>query len=351
MYVTIQQGRNWHMKIRTMALIAAASLATASGLAVACSDATITPAASPTVVEPPAPIAPPSASGPTARDKAGQPVRVTAAEFHRKNPMDWVGAQHNHGLDVFRAELRARKHRNVQQLCRELIELALRDSLHPAEHRQMNVEQRRSLVEQGLSTTPGCRNLRAGLTSGGPFSPMSTGSATVRFASVSSSDMGMAFQTEGVQSLLDRISYAISTAYDPNSLASQLDQIVASAASLEPSARDAVYGAASLALSSVEYWNANYPAFKAEVEAGYGCNSSACEEPYSVLGAASRRQFWSGAWSAAKTIGGYDATAAFAVIAKTWFAGPIGWEAAGDAALVGSAVGAVGYAIRQIQQT
>jgi hypothetical protein len=265
--------------------------------------------------------------------------------------MDWVGVMHNHGLDVFRAELRARKHRNIQQLCRELIDLALRDSLRHGEHRQMNLEQRRGLVEQGLSTTPGCRNLRAGLTSALPFSPMSTGSETVRLASFSSSGMGTALQAGDIQPLLDRISYAVATASDPNSLASQLDQIVVAAASLEPSARDAVYGAASLALSSVEYWNANYPSFEAEVEAGYGCDSRGCEEPYSVLGAASRRQFWSGAWAAAKTIGGYDITAGFSVIAKTWFAGPIGWEAAGDAALVGSAVGAVGYAIRQIQQT
>lgn len=343
------------MKIRTAALIAAASLATASGLAVACSDATIAPSASRSVVErstPPAPPAPPSAGAAATGKENAQRGRMTAAEFHRSNPMDWVGVRHNHGLDVFRAELRARKHRNVGQLCRELIDLALRDSLNQAGHREMSVEQRRTLIEQGLSTTPGCRSLQAGLGSPAAFAPMSMGSETVRLASFSSSVLGAATEVEDVQPFLDQISNAVSTAGDPNSLASQLDQIVSSTASLDASARDAVYGAASLALSSVEYWNANYPSFEAEVAAGYGCSdASMCEEPYSVLGAASRPQFWSGAWAAAKTIGGYDVTAGFAVIMRTWYAGPIGWEAAADAALIGSAVGAVGYAIRQIQAT
>jgi hypothetical protein len=339
------------MKISTTVLIAVASLVAATGLAVACSDAAITPAASPSFVERPVSPAPAHAGGAASSKGDEQPERVTAAEFHRRNPMDWVGVMHNRGLDVFRAELRSRKHRNLQQLCRDLIDLALRDSLSPAEHRRMSVDQRRALVEQGLSTTPGCRSVAAGQSSQLPFAPMSAGSGIVRFASYSESGMGAALQTADVQALLNRISYAVSVASDPNSLASQLDQIVSSAASLDASARDAVYGAASLALSSVEYWNANYPSFEAEVEAEYGCaGGRTCEEPYSVLGAANRRQFWSGAWRAARTIGGYDLTAGVAVIMKTWLAGPIGWEAAGDAALVGSAVGAVGYVIRQIQQ-
>jgi hypothetical protein len=339
------------MNTKALAFLVAASLGTAVGFAAACTETTAAPGDTTARSQQPTPanrVASPD--GESATTPAHRRLPVTAAEFHRNNRMDWVGAMHNHGLDVFRAELRAHKLRSMAQLCRDVVDLALRDSLQHTEHRQMSAQQRRAVIVDGLSETPGCHDLASRAS---PAMSTTPGTAIVRLATFAPTGMSsMSAQDASVESLLGEMSYAVANASDPNALASRLDQITSSAAALDPVSQSAVLGAASLALSSVEYWNANYASFQSEIADEYGCSREVlCEEPYSVLGSASRRQFWSGAWRAARSIGGYDLAAGSAVIMKTWLAGPIGWEAAGDAALIGSAIGAVGYAIQQIQQT
>jgi hypothetical protein len=337
------------MNIRTAALIAVGALGTAVGFAAACTDATEPPANTAPRSQAAAPITPsPGAVETGTRSRNDHAGTSTAAEFHRANRMDWVGVAHNRGIDAFRAELRAHKYRSLPNLCEGVLELTLRERLRAPDHQQASAGERRSILDGVLPGVPGCRSLR---TSSAPAaSPLAA--TPVRLASyLPASASAPLMQSVSVQSSLDRIAYAVSVASDVSSLAIRLDEISRAAAVLDRAGQDAVLGAASLALSSVEYWQANYDAFEAEVLAEYGCGSLNCEEPYSVLGSSARPQFAQGAWRAARTIGGYDISAGFATILKTWLAGPIGWEAAGDAAVVGSAVGAVHYILESIKPT
>lgn len=337
------------MNIRTAAWIAVAALGTAVGFAAACTDATEPPANTAPHSQATAPATPaPGAVETGTRSRDDGRGTSTAAAFHRANRMDWVGVAHNHGLDVFRANLRAHKYRSLSQLCEGVVELTLRENLRAPEHQQSSAGERRNILQGALPGMPGCSSVRTSFVPA--TSPL--GPSAVRFASYLPAGAGTSLlPAVSVQSSLDQITYAVSVARDVNSLALRLDEISRAAAVLDAAGQQAVLGAASLALSSVEYWQANYDAFEAEVIAEYGCGSLNCEEPYSVLGSSARRQFAPGAWRAAKTIGGYDISAGFATILKTWLAGPIGWEAAGDAAIVGSAVGAVHYILESIKAT
>jgi hypothetical protein len=343
------QRRNQLMNITRAAWIAVAALGTAVGFAAACTDATEPPANTAPHSQATAPATPaPGIAETGTRSRTDRPGTSAAAEFHRANRMDWVGVAHNRGLDVFRAELRAHKYRSLSQLCEGVLEMTLREGLRSPEHQQASAGERRSILQGVLPGMPGCNEARTS------FAPATTppGPSAVRFASyVPASASASLVPVVSVQSSLDQITYAVSVATDVNSLAIRLGEISSAARVLDAAGQQAVLGAASLALSSVEYWQANYSAFEAEVIAEYGCGSLNCEEPYSVLGSSARRQFAQGAWRAARTIGGYDISAGFATILKTWLAGPIGWEAAADAAVVGSAVGAVHYILESIKPT
>lgn len=336
------------MNIRRAAWIAVAALGTAVGFAAACTDATESPTNTAPHSQATAPATPaPGVAETGTRSRTDRAGTSTAAAFHRANRMDWVGVAHNRGLDVFRAELRAHKYRSLAQLCEGVLELTLRERLRAPEHQQVSAAERRSIIQGVLPGMPGCSSARTS------FAPATSplGPSAVRLASYAPASTSTSLvQAVSVQSSLDQITYAVSVASDVNSLASRLDEISRAAGALDPAGQQAVLGAASLALSSVEYWQANYDAFEAEVVAEYGCSLN-CEEPYSVLGSSARRQFAQGAWRAARTIGGYDISAGFATILKTWLAGPIGWEAAADAAVVGSAVGAVHYILESIKAT
>ena len=270
---------------------------------------------------------------------------ITAEEFHGRNRMDWVGIAHNRGLDQMRAELRAPGRMEVSSICARAIEHGIAEFVADGPNQAARSRHARDVAARGIARSPLCRTLsrtgHAAIPGTVRYLNASNGGATLgRFATLTS-----------VEEYLDNIVAAVDNSTNANDLAGSLASITADLSGLDTAGVDAVLGAASLALSSAEYWSANAPSFAAEVEAEFPCVIQHNCVVESIVALPTFDWSWSefkaGLWTATKVIGGADLVCGVQVIGETWLAGPIGWEAAGASAITCSVIAAVGLAIYQ----
>lgn len=320
----------------TMALLGMCGVA---GLAVACTDGNLSPGKATRVV-----------AGRSAFSRVPGRAPVTPAEFDQRNPMHWAGVAHNRGVDFVRSQLRA--HRlHVRDMCREVPVLLARDEARPVGHRTLPAAELVNYARRHLASEDIC-----------PFTTASTNvtSATaggmIRPASMIDSRIMLDDEAIG-DSLLDGISLVTGNAADASSLAPQLDSITSLADNLDSISRSVVYGTAAVAMSSMEYWEANLPSVTYEVDRDY-CDTEApdpnagpCMEiPYSLVApVALPAMVQSVDWGILGKIAKADIKVIVAGRIAGWLLKAISWEAVLVAADADSTVTACGILYDEIR--
>jgi hypothetical protein len=214
--------------------------------AVACSDRT---ADSARIVQPS------SSRSRGAISSAGEDVDGDAAKraFHANNRHDWVGIAHNQAIDQFRARLR----RGVisHDICNDLVAFMSEETRLPEQARRGSGsrEQRARIATRSLQATAFCAG-RLAASGGGS-----------RLFLAQSTDISAA-----TQALLDQIQAAAAWAPTSGDLAIALNPIIQSAAQLPNGEAEIVLSAASVAQSSMEYWEANLAATRRDYDLAYG---------------------------------------------------------------------------------
>lgn len=175
------------------------------------------------------------------------PVQVAVdvrAEFHRRNPQDWVGVTHNKALDAYFAYLR-RVGFKPGETCGTVVRFKIPDGSIPERARRQTREQLRTAVRQTLERQGHCRPGKAG-----------AGRAASFGASLGRRRLTSAVSAEA-ESLLVSIVVATDTASNTTTLSSALTAIMTDAEALDSVEEAAVDAAASVAQSSREYWEEN----------------------------------------------------------------------------------------------
>lgn len=266
--------------------------------------------------------------------------QVTAAEFHAGNRMDWVGQAHNAGIDSFRVELRMRERQPAGQICSRVHDFVTRQRV-VANH--LGSEGKAAAAERALRKLPRCADMM--VVRPAFFEP--TERPTSSFIRASAPSARFFDEQADVEALVAAITAAVDASSSANDLASTLSYILSDTIGLSQYGQDAVLGAASLALSSAEYWQTNAAPFAEETLEEYPCvieHNCAVESIVPVP-----RGWWSdwlaGLWSATKVVGAADAVAGGSRVITTWFLGPVAWTEAAAEALSVSIVTAVVYIV------
>lgn len=314
------------MRTRPTIIVSVVALGVAAGIVVACSDSAISPVDR-------------GRRPPSTDEQTNASRSRVAAEFHRRNRMDWVGEAHSLGIDHFRVALRAHRIK-PNQLCKVLPNLLAEDEARLPMHRSLARARAVDAARDGM-THGICAQRRIAAPTVSAFLPIASplGSA-LQAASVA---VAPAMLSPTIEELLDQIAIATSVANSSPDLAVALGQITEQAATLEPAAQDAVLGAASLALSSTQYWEVNYESFSYEVISEQPCiNAQTCEAAYSVARAPILVPT---PQERIRQIAQADLSAGSWVIVRYWILGPMAWEGAGLAAAAASVVKAVGVVL------
>jgi len=311
------------MRTRKVLVLGTVIVGLAGGIVVACSDA-------PSGVHVVAGKTSRQVTAPLAISK--QTVRsvplVTAAEFHRRNPMDWVGAAHNRGIDLIRAEIRG--HRLPWKgMCETVSQLYTRDAFLPANHK-ISKSEALTAARNGAAMTSFCKGKI----------PSSTTASPSGDAAISGSLAVAPNRTDvTVESLAGDIAAAIDGATSVDGYSSTASAIAAQSDTMSAEAQAAVYGEASVGVSSLEYWSGNINDVIAEVYNEYPCiQAQDCAASSLVRLPVVRYRDWHDVLTEA----GADGAAGLSAIAVSWYIGPIAWGAAGVSAGCASFFTAVG---------
>jgi hypothetical protein len=229
--------------------------------------------------------------------------------------MDWVGAAHNHGIDLIRAEIRA--HRLPWKgMCETVSQLYTRDAFLPENHR-ISKSDALTAARNGAALTSFCKGKVPSSTTTSP-----SGDAAI------SGSLAVAPKRLDVtvESLAGDIAAAIDGATSVDGYSSTASAIAAQSDTMSADAQAAVYGEASVGVSSLEYWSGNIDDVVAEVYNEYPCiQAQDCAASSLVRLPMVRRKTWGDVLDMA----GADAAAGLSSIAVSWWSGPIGWGAAG----------------------
>jgi hypothetical protein len=144
--------------------------------------------------------------------------------------------------------------------------------------------------------------------------------------------------TGAFERFLASIEEAVSSGRSPEQIGAAINEVVGSAAGIPEPDLQVVYGAAALALESVDYWH-NYFASGGGggSDGGPGCESG-CVEPMSLFGL-SRVAFVDWGFVATRDAGGCGAAAL-----GRWYAaagGPVGWKVLAGFCLLGGGIASV----------
>jgi hypothetical protein len=176
--------------------------------------------------------------------------------------MDWVGRAHNAAMDDLRAVLKKAKPRNV---CRAIETIAVGTVGGRREFSNLSVAVRRSVAQAAMQQV-GCRGKPGGtMRTAAPLrSEPPTGFPRMV---AQSSDYQISAEA---QALVDQVVAAADGATTAAEVAGELAAITAQAQSLSVDDQNVVQAAASVSLSSFEYWSANAIAMADEMRAAYG---------------------------------------------------------------------------------
>jgi hypothetical protein len=255
--------------------------------------------------------------------------------------MDWVGQAHSRGIDHFRSALRSRRIK-PNELCKALPALLAEDEARILGHRSLSRAQAVAAAREGLANGTCAPRRTASLW----FAPLPVASPVVPSAQAASVVLAPLMPSVTVDEALEQIASATATANSSTELAVALNQITGAATSLEPAGQDAVLGAASLALSSTEYWETNFESFSNEVLSEQPCiNAQTCEAAYSVARAP---MLVPSPQDKIRQIAAADLAAGSWIIWRVWTLGPMAWEGAGLTAAAASIAKAVGASLEGV---
>lgn len=189
--------------------------------------------------------------------------RVTPAEFHARNKMDWVGIEHNRLMDELRSDIRLRRPRD---LCKAVQRIGIDVAFDPKTEVGLSAPDARKLRRAAFEAV-GCKGQRFGVQhTAARATDLPPGPFTAA-AAIGEGDFEM---SPDAWVLVDRISAAGGDSPDPTTLASELAGIVADAQALSADEQTVIDAAASVALSSYEYWSQNADAMAQEMSNAYG---------------------------------------------------------------------------------
>jgi hypothetical protein len=174
-------------------------------------------------------------------------------DFHARNRADWVGVAHNRAIDEFRARLR--RGEVTHDMCNDLVTF-MSDERRMPDHATGGREERdrrAAVVRQTLRQSAFC---------GGQ---LAMGSTSELMSLTQAATLSPA-----TQSLLDEVRAAAASATSSGDLAVALNPILAASAGLPTGEGDVVSAVASVAQSSMEYWEANLAATKRDYDRAYG---------------------------------------------------------------------------------
>ncbi len=241
------------MQHRLSALFVVAAIAMTGGLALACQDSQRTTAP---------PIQPPS----TAIGAERRP--------ERPNQFSWVGSAHNAALDAFRTELVKPEMRRLD-VCSFILAFASSDARIPkgraAPNGSLSLKGRRAAATKALSETKLCGRRSANLRSE-TTSPVQLVSYWSRSASPvpERAHLQSAQPSAAAYALYAQIETALDAATNSVDLAARLSPVLSSAAQLSQVEYAAVAATASVAQSSFEYWEPQFPPYVQQVEGTFG---------------------------------------------------------------------------------
>jgi hypothetical protein len=210
--------------------------------------------------------------------------RITAAEFHARNRMDWAGVSHNKGMDRLRAEIRMLKPKDICKTIERLAESVELD----ASVMNRTSGAKRNEIRKAVLAEVGCRRPKTG--SGNASYDAALSDAGWRLVNARGNEGGTRLSPEA-RLLVNRVMQANTTLRDPDDLATELSAITDEARTLGDEEASLVEAAASVSLSSLEYWTANASAMAREMADAYGpClkrgGRSSCVTAAAILDAA-----------------------------------------------------------------
>lgn len=181
---------------------------------------------------------------------------VESATFHRLNKFDWIGEAHNEGIDRLRRELRAEV--GVGSLCTAIERAAIAEATVRSDARRIQLDPRRLRIAVNATLT------KRGCTTATEIDPTAWryNSLGVSTAQESPSQHALA--------LLASIEGAVLNASSPGHLSTALIPVLDSATILGGVDEELVHASASIAVASYEYWEAEWEAAGADVDAEYG---------------------------------------------------------------------------------
>ncbi|HUQ48202.1 MAG TPA: hypothetical protein VM053_08170 [Gemmatimonadaceae bacterium] len=246
-------------------------------------------------------------------------VQANLKDAHDK--YDWIGKYHTDGLAYVYSQLAkgGGKARTQKEMC----------GIAAKATKEFHKAQRHGDVPAGL-VDPALVGNTCPSDDGGISSKTVLASGLTRKTDLSS----------GAVSLIDQITYLTSTATSRSALVDGVLNVESQAGYLSPDDAGAVIAVGSVALSSVDYWEANLDAWVALP----GTMATA----YSVSATAPTTgpRYGAGWWQypvvkGLRKVLAADALAAARSVYASWYMGPIGWDAAAAASLFASATTAV----------
>jgi hypothetical protein len=188
---------------------------------------------------------------PPALQKKVPAVQVSAAEFHARNKMDWVGVMHNKAMDRLRREIHDTKPKN---LCKTIERIGV----------EVAAAAERDRLAADVFDRIGCKGPN------GParFAAFDPGISEAGWTLVSARQAEDFALSPEAWSLVNEV-MAIE-GETPGEVASQLAGVSAAAQSLPADQATVVDALASVSLSSFEYWSANANSMAQEFSSSYG---------------------------------------------------------------------------------
>ena len=154
----------------------------------------------------------------------------------------------------------------------------------------------------------------------------------------------------GAVNLINQIGVIAGSSMSRNAYVSGIQNVEAQAAYLPPDEAGAVIGVGSIALSSLNYWEANlssWVSIPGGPAAGYSLSvrdmtAASVASAAAPLAGPAYTKWWDNAYvrGFGKVLGA-DAISGGRTIVTTWFAGPIGWDAAAASAVFASGATAI----------
>lgn len=268
-------------------------------------------------------------TAPDAQTRSSRVAQDKLKDAHDK--FDWIGKYHTDGLAYIYSQLAkgSGKPRSKQETCR-IIAKATKEFHKAQRHTDVPAAfADPALVNEVCPSDDGAKPSTTVLVSG-----------QTRKTDLSA----------GAVNLIDQITYVTATATSRSVLLSGVLDIESQAASLSPDDLGAVVAVGSVALSSMDYWEANLSSWGTLPGMATAYSLSPVDVTAATVGSMTTPlqgpRFFTGrapGWWQNPFVSGFkkvliaDALAAARVIYSTWYMGPIGWDAAASAALFSSA--------------